>query len=194
MLFMERKTYSDLWSSIRDGRYKEQRARFLEIRNPFTKCVYVIEGNGDNWDAEIQNTCERTILRLQIAYDIPVIRTHSIEDTHRLLKQIYDQQDLFILFKKRDGVEDQIVKPIAKKEFLNDPTNFLMNVLTLIPSVSFALAKKITDSLETKTICGLCHQMNFDDLAAIQYCPNKKMMLVGKTKASRIFKVLGLNT
>ena len=45
ILIVERKTINDLYSSIRDGRYKEQKIRLLSNSN--ANLFYILEGNID---------------------------------------------------------------------------------------------------------------------------------------------------
>ena len=44
-VIIERKTVDDLASSIKDGRYKEQKVRLLNEQNNGHQIIYIIEGN-----------------------------------------------------------------------------------------------------------------------------------------------------
>lgn len=49
MLIVERKSLSDLWSSIKDGRYKEQTFRLSKAPLSSHHIVYLIEGDLERW-------------------------------------------------------------------------------------------------------------------------------------------------
>ena len=86
-LVIERKTWSDLQSSIKDSRFREQRSRLLEWRennkeqNGF---VYVVEGIYNETLFQLERN---TLERLMIAYQIPVIFTESLQETCDLIKK-----------------------------------------------------------------------------------------------------------
>ena len=45
LLIIERKTISDLLSSVKDSRYTEQSDRYSQLDIPSSKIIYLIEGN-----------------------------------------------------------------------------------------------------------------------------------------------------
>ena len=49
LTIIERKTYDDLSTSIKDGRYKEQKNRILNSIPQNIRKIYLIEGNKNNF-------------------------------------------------------------------------------------------------------------------------------------------------
>jgi ERCC4-type nuclease len=96
LIVMERKTLSDLASSNRDGRYREQRARLLSVKGQGVAIAYIIEiGNG--WTNElnriwpgkvIESTLYSIILRLQLRYGISVLQVKDTVSTITLIGQL----------------------------------------------------------------------------------------------------------
>ena len=82
-LIFERKTLTDLSSSIRDGRYKEQSHRLNGIADHHNhNTVYLIEGN--MYKMGVPSEKERlysTLFSLQFYKGFSVVRTGSVEET-----------------------------------------------------------------------------------------------------------------
>ena len=145
-LVIERKTWSDLQSSIKDSRFREQRSRLLEWRennkeqNGF---VYVVEGIYNETLFQLERN---TLERLMIAYQIPVIFTESLQETCDLIKKWSNLKGMECLFRKRSLEEDQIesrMKYRIKKNF-TDSKLFLMENLCSIRGISLSIAQSIT--------------------------------------------------
>ena len=49
LLIIERKTISDLLSSVKDSRYSEQSERYSQLDIPSNKIIYLIEGDYQNF-------------------------------------------------------------------------------------------------------------------------------------------------
>jgi ERCC4-type nuclease len=145
---MERKTWQDLWASIIDGRYREQRSRLLEWMQDRRKVIYVLEGSIDTI-GENKDTCLRTIHRLSLLYNIGVWRTKSVEDTVQYLKWFYEQKNMF---EKMDPLQSQITQlsdSIKKKKDVQNPKNFLLAILQSITGISYEIAQQIVLEINT---------------------------------------------
>lgn len=142
-LLIERKTCEDLKASIKDGRFREQRSRLLSWKTPNQKVIYIIEGCLDD--------DRRVIHRLMIAYDIPVWRTSSTEETRDYIEWIHGN-GLDGFFKKRDIEKDRIENirfscELSKKKIIT-PKNLLVSALSSINGVSYEMAKSLSGSFE----------------------------------------------
>lgn len=88
VLLFERKSFSDLFSSIKDGRYEEQSFRLLnDVRFPYKKdIVYVIEG----MYSQLRQPSDKKLLfsaltSLSYFKGFSVLRTNSTQDTAELI-------------------------------------------------------------------------------------------------------------
>jgi ERCC4-type nuclease len=103
-LIIERKCMTDMISSIKDGRYKEQKVRLLAeaANNPNTKICYLIEGNMQ--DLRFPN--EKTVFNGSIVSsifrdEIPLIRTGNLNETLDIIIRIHERmsKDITDFFK-----------------------------------------------------------------------------------------------
>ena len=134
-LIIERKTYQDLQSSIRDSRFREQRSRLLLWRNEETqKCIYFIEGS---YQEEFSME-KRTLERLMIGYQIPVFFMNSIEDLVLKIKEWVELENLEKLFSSRSIELDQVESRMSQKRKKNyqDEFLFFMEILSHIKGMS----------------------------------------------------------
>lgn len=134
-LIIERKTYQDLQSSIRDSRFREQRSRLLLWRNEENqKCIYFIEG-----EYKEEYSMERkTLERLMIGYQIPVFFLNSMEDLVLKIKEWVELENLEKLFYHRPIELDQVESRMnqkRKKNYQNESL-FFMEILSHIRGIS----------------------------------------------------------
>jgi ERCC4-type nuclease len=138
----ERKTIADLESSLRDGRYREQRTRLLaHCAETKGRPLYIIEGSFNTCRTSV-NIVFKVLARLTLRYGISIIQTDSLADTVMRIKDIAE-----LLAKDKDcfnaemlSYTDVVTHKKANKE---DPTNFLHAVLQQCPGVSAEKAKSI---------------------------------------------------
>jgi ERCC4-type nuclease len=97
LLVMERKTLSDLASSNRDGRYREQRARLLSVKGQGVAIAYIMEIGPSGWSNElnriwpgkvVESTLYSIVLRLQLRYGISVLQVKDTAGTIALIGQL----------------------------------------------------------------------------------------------------------
>jgi crossover junction endonuclease MUS81 len=149
-LLFERKTQSDLLSSITDGRYREQKIRMLG-QFPAHRCTYIIEG------ADITaNTAEWPFPRISPAvYEGAIMHTMYRDKMHMVFTRdtAHTAHWLATLFKKLqahpekfiDGAETYIsqVKTKSKKcENINTVTCLILQ-LSQVPGISSKIATEI---------------------------------------------------
>lgn len=134
-LIIERKTYQDLQSSIRDSRFREQRSRLLLWRNEENqKCIYFIEGEYKE-DYVIE---KRTLERLMIGYQTPVFFFNSMEDLVIKIKEWMELENLEKLFYHRPIELDQVESRMSQKRKKNyqNESLFFMEILSHIKGIS----------------------------------------------------------
>lgn len=200
---VERKTWSDLWSSIQDGRYREQRSRLLDYRRGDEEgkilVVYLIEGCHGSLCEEASETCRRALLRLQFAHEVPVIFTGSVEQTIEWVRWVFAMQDLAIFLNKAgESTQEHRVESIQtrlgnQKSSIQNPKTMLITFLRSISGVSYPLATAIAErfaSLQDMV-------RRYDELpgliGSVEYTtPSQKKRKVGPKLAEKIVRLLGV--
>lgn len=128
-LAIERKTVEDLRSSLRDGRFAEQRSRMILHYGNYN-CVYIIEG-----------TCGQTetgvLLSMQFRDRITVIRTSDMKETVHIVSKLSSlaEEDRLRL---RDRPPEAFAK--VNKVPTSDSKCCLAAFLANIPGVSRKMA------------------------------------------------------
>ena len=148
VVIIERKTISDLRSSIKDGRHREQKIRLLN-NFPLCNIYYLIEG--DILDFEMSNGEKDTksiygaVLNSLIRDNIKIIRTCDIKESIRIIELILhklkNQSEIFNCDSKNESDYASTIK-IKKKDNMNNSTCFLTQ-LSQIPGVSITISKNI---------------------------------------------------
>jgi ERCC4-type nuclease len=108
LLILERKTFADLASSNRDGRYREQRARLLSLRGQGIPIGYLLEV-GTGWSNELnrvwpgqisEDLLMSIVFRLQLTHGIPVLysKDFSVSATiiNHLCKMLKKDPEIFV--------------------------------------------------------------------------------------------------
>lgn len=152
LLVIERKTWSDLAASIKDGRYHNQK-KLLIKKYPINTIYYIIEGSEDYSDKEIcMNGISKKILlsciyNTMIRDNIKVFRTMSLFETSELIRGIYsrisDDPSKYMI-SDNQIIEEQIVKKIVKT-----PEEYFIRSLCQVPGVSLKTAKAIAEKYHT---------------------------------------------
>jgi ERCC4-type nuclease len=136
LLLIERKTISDLWASLSDGRYRNQKKILLETY-PTKILYYIIEGFNDD------KTIISCMLNTMIRDNIKVFQTGDINDTCILLRNIYERisnnPEKYI---NNVNNEKQIVKAKNKDITL---TQMFESILHQIPGISNKTAKALSN-------------------------------------------------
>jgi ERCC4-type nuclease len=89
-LLIERKTMSDLISSVNDGRYREQKKRLLESNIPREKIMYLLEGHIDDIPGQMK-TLFGMIINTLFRDKLQIIRFECIEETIYFIKRIIEK-------------------------------------------------------------------------------------------------------
>jgi ERCC4-type nuclease len=174
-IIIERKCMTDMISSIKDGRYKEQKIRLLaelnkigiENNNRRVKISYLLEGtNNDLRLPQDKNILIGSIISSIFRDNIPILRTTSLQDTLDLLIRLHerlqkDYLDFFPTSRIQNTTTEQSESNTSntgntgnnsylqsiKKNKKDNITPQLWNQLCLcnIPGISNAIAIKITE-------------------------------------------------
>ena len=149
ILIIERKTIGDLYGSIQDGRYKEQKHRLLG-GYPLNKIVYLIEGSIKDYNKKFlknfKSIVNGAIINTMFRDNIRIIRTCTINETYDTLLSLYSKvlkKPEFFKIDKIDKIDDpsndtkdylHSIK-IKKKDNMT-PANCNIIQLCQIPGVS----------------------------------------------------------
>jgi len=188
LFIIERKTIADLSSSIKDGRFREQKQRLLDSTNDASKIIYIIEGISSNYKYLLpQNTIDSAIQNLIFKHHYTIIFTkniqHTVENILLFCKKL--EQDEFGKDIKKEPVK--LIKKCEAKE-----NAILFNQLCMIPSISNTISQKIIDSLNIKCIADLIKLLTSEEeccilLKDIQITEKRKL---GRNTSIRIYKSL----
>ena len=154
LFLFERKTLSDLSSSITDGRYKEQKQRLLHAIPSRTKKIYVIEGD-DMSDFHLDKSVfEGVMINTVIRDGIMIYRTKDLEETVNMMKHIqknvedhYEEIiEGFLGIPNEKEMEYQVFKTV-KKENMTEKVVFRA-MLCMIPQISNTIADVLIEKYE----------------------------------------------
>lgn len=194
LLVFERKTVSDLISSIKDGRYKEQKSRLLSNISP-NDITYIIEGdnilssNNNN-----QNILSGVYTHSMYRDGIHIVFTKNVIETVTYLlilsMKIIDNCSKFIKNIKNNIENDKEPElyvnncKLKSKKICNiDIKSCYIMQLSQIPFISVVIAKNIVEKYPTLRTF----------LKALDECDDKLKLLcnidkIGKNKAIKILE------
>ena len=141
-LLFERKTWSDLASSIKDSRYSEQKARILSEYQPHN-CTYIIEGPQPTL---IENNVLSAIIHTRYRDRIHVVYTANTADTAEYIQSVFKRvvanPDYFTLNQTQEPVNYLSTVKIKKKDNVTPESCYLLQ-LSQIPGISIKIATEI---------------------------------------------------
>lgn len=143
LLIIERKTISDLYSSLMDNRYNEQKSRLLDANCPI---MYIIEGF-NILPFKSASKIDSILLSLQIKNNFYIMRSESVEHTCDILNEIYKKYKMILECGENVDSKNLNFKSFTKLK-KNVENNWLIQ-LTTINSVSSTIAQKITETYPT---------------------------------------------
>ena len=199
ILLIERKTMSDLASSIKDGRHREQKFR-LKTQKKNCKVLYLYEGTPT--DFKFQKVSKQTLIsainNTFIRDGFFIKETVNINETIDFILQMYskikklgDQN----IFNSSNDQDDQYIDFIKmKKNTLNDPKTSYIMQLSQIPGVSKTIAESIC--WKYTNMIQLCIEINNNEndiLKDLMIATSGKPRKLGKKISENIYKYLGKN-
>ena len=139
VILIERKTLGDLSSSIKDGRYKEQKIRILNSISPSIRKIYLIEGTDMKCFKLPHNTFNSIMIHTMIRDNIHVKRSSNLGDTGNFIINIYNRLNK-IKFTDSSKIENysETCRPNKKSNITSKVC--CLNMLQQIPGVSSKLA------------------------------------------------------
>lgn len=150
-IVFERKTLSDLASSIIDGRYSEQKQRLLANYQP-SNVYYIIEGNFDFLPSDKlhdvslpKKTIISCIINTIIRDHIQIFLTKNVQETAELIKEVYQriQKDPSVYINEEHCTSNNI--SLKAKKIFNRYECYIAQ-LCQIPNVSTKSASAIADT------------------------------------------------
>jgi len=213
-LVLEKKTVSDLNSSIIDGRYVEQKMRMLAAVRDRRQIMYVIEGYDANTaPKKVTSAIFHTLVRDGCMVHL----SSSMSCTYRHVMLIRETLEKFCFFFDSENIQQALSQAsqvpslndyltsvkIEKKKNITLETCFIRQLMC-IPGVSFNIAKEIaktfpTISLLLKAIsqegAQCLHSINVSydkdkKKVSSSASPQKSIRKVGKKRAKRIVQFL----
>jgi len=149
---IERKTMDDLWSSITDGRYKDQIRTLMELPS---FVIIVGEMSQRNVTFDHMKITNGAISSLRFKYRIP---TFIVKDNDEFVKLVTK------IFEKRNNIENM---DIVVKRKHNDPQ---LNLFCSIPNIGAKKAKVLYEKYNS--IHNLC-QATIEDIESMPGFGNK---------------------
>lgn len=181
-IIIERKTIKDLASSIKDGRYREQKARMMSSGSPI---AYIFEG------AAVQTTVngiacktlQQAILNCILRDKIYTFRTCDSRETLNLLLMISKSKH----------------EPCSNKEITYSPIHVVkrnnmtaemvyLSQLSCIPGISLEIAKKIAN--RWPNMCVLCSAHNDEENLKKRKRLTSSVEGIGAILSERIYNML----
>jgi len=155
MIVIERKTYSDLSASIKDGRYKEQKERLIHAIDSNVRKIILLEGEDTHGftlpiqtiDSVIVNTLIRDNIHIYISQN----QEHTIVFIENIMKQLpkyYEELQKEIIHHQEKTYHTEYQCKTKKKENITPETCF-RNMLVQIPGISTTIAQVFVDKYHT---------------------------------------------
>jgi ERCC4-type nuclease len=151
LLILERKTVSDLASSICDGRYKEQSFRLNECGVPNHNIMYIIEGSLNSPMSVSKKVLISSLISLWYHKGFTVFHTENVDDTVEFIQTLFEklQKD----DSKPHAQSDYACTVKKQKRDKITPENINVIMLSQIPAISTTTATALL--VEYKTVFGI---------------------------------------
>lgn len=177
-IIIERKTITDLISSITDGRYNEQSFRLNSLENENHNIIYLIEGSTRNLTNKKQMVYS-SMFSLNYFKGFSVHRSENINESAYIIlnmaNKLNKEKDKISYYPKNGIREEKDYVSVIKKKKNENITkdNFMDIVLCQIPTINEVTANVI--SKEFKTLLNLMNQLKENDkcLDGLTYTTSK---------------------
>lgn len=157
-IYLERKSISDLISSVNGDRYKSQKARLQQLNSDTVKCGFIIEGSGLS-RAEKEKV-HNVSTSLMYKHNLTCHRTQNTEDTAEFVVNLCKKIDTLPSFRKTSGEDlpdnkelleiqgGSVTGTMSKKGDLRK-LHMFVHTLTLVNGVSIVIAQAIKNVYPT---------------------------------------------
>lgn len=153
IVILERKTLSDLLSSLKDGRYSEQKKRLMS--SDAVHKGYILEVSSPQYDRNFPSIIWQIILRLQFKDRLVCLVTSGIKETELVLlemvRKFQKDKKMYTLENNTNAQPYVESLHISKKENMTPERCFIMQ-LCQIPGISFKTASIITQKCSNLSI------------------------------------------
>ena len=145
LFIFERKTLDDLLASIKDGRYKNQKARLLQTFQP-SQLYYIIEGKCSYHPSTkaTDKILQSAIINTQLRDKISCFITQNLQDTFHLICGIFtrvkDDQDKYINVQATTQEQTVVMTKNA-----SEPSKVFQAMLCQIPGISDKSASVVVE-------------------------------------------------
>ena len=197
LVIIERKTYDDLSTSIKDGRYKEQKNRILNSISNNIRKIYLLEGNKKDFTLS-KNVLEGTINNTIIRDNIHIYISKNIDDTIKFINNILKNIDKYkdnIINNENNIETNNVLINTSKKSNMSSETCFV-NMMSGIPGISKKTAVKFVDKFKNINNMFIHFHKNLDnnkdliisDLENMKVAENNRKL--GNKNAVKIYNFL----
>jgi ERCC4-type nuclease len=188
-LTIERKTEADLNSSIKDGRWREQKERLDILRQGGSRVVFLIERIDVSKSAFLdKKVLDGAILNTVFRDDYPIIFSDGLKHTVELIDTLYRKIEKGE-FEKQRGSSIETTSSSLKKKMTN--SNFFLTCLSSIPRVSVDIATKIQEHYKNLDELLVAFKAgNSELLSGIELGKGEKKRKLGKKLSSDIYTYL----
>ncbi len=150
VFIFERKTQDDLLASIKDGRYKNQKANLIQNGFNTNQIYYIIEGTikYETQKSSTQKIIQGAVLNTMLRDKISIINTKNLNETYELICNIYKRfcDDP----KKYINSENNFHQTINVETSSEDSSAMVYKaMLCQIPSINEKSAQAIMDAYPT---------------------------------------------
>lgn len=158
LLMMERKTVRDLVQSLKDGRYHDQRRRWLEFRSqsPHSSISLWVEGDllATDMDPVLKSSLVNSLFRLQSKHHILVHQVRTREAFVKSLQMVVEKlsKDPYHLVPDGAIATTTTATSTAMNQYrksAHSQEQYWQDCLTLVPGVSPAIAQTIQTAYPT---------------------------------------------
>ncbi|MHB1952408.1 MAG: crossover junction endonuclease [Sulfobacillus sp.] len=192
-LIIERKTWSDLCSSIQDGRFREQKAR---LRASGATLIWYLIERSECWSKMSKNVLEGAILNLLVRDRLQVLQTDGPSDTFRMVQKTYDKvvehaEDLAAAVPHFRSYEESVSVSIQKSDNYTPQLCFLAQ-LRQIHGVSDKIAEGLADHWESMSalVVDLHRMMPEASIRMLSTVKTKSGRNIGESVAKKIYHSL----
>ena len=160
-IIIERKSFSDLAGSLRDGRYQEQSFRLNSVNLHNHNIIYLIEGNRDNYSNRYSkvpfSTLLVTMFCIQYYKGFSVFQTRNLVETAEYILRISNKlsrekkREAYYLKDNNKVVQGKTYTDVIKREKKSNitPENIGEIILSQIPGISSKSSKAIMSNFES---------------------------------------------
>tara|TARA_B100000941_G_C28367546_1_gene480331 strand:- start:78 stop:794 length:717 start_codon:yes stop_codon:yes gene_type:complete len=196
LLIIERKTISDLMSSIKDGRLREQKKRLISNYS-LSKILYIIEGDINTTKFVNPDTIISSIVNTTLRDKINVLLTKNSAETVKIITSISEKinKQGTSFLQSTSHYDDNIVHNLQTSKKSNITVDVCQKMmLCSIPTVSSKISERLL--LNFGNIFNLITSIRqIDDSEQISYIQNlpsfdEKTRKIGKNVAENILKYL----